>query len=339
MKELKKLILQVLSLLVLVALLVSFVRADIIGSDAGGSGGISVNPNEYSDNPFTGPEGEAGAPAPPGGEEEGGGGGGGGGRGVVVAYNLSVSPAEFDMYMLISTNVRDTLTIQNLGTTTRAVTITQSGLDSLVIIENATLTLTAGQTKEAGLIFVAPDTEGVYNGTIYVGGIAIPVTLRVLEEFVLFDSNIVVLNDDYQVPQGEPLMTEVTLIQMGGPLRMDVTLNYVIKDANGTVFLTRSETLLVEGQKSIRRDFDTGGLPLGRYVIELELIYPFGVAPSSAHFDIIESLSDVFSLIAYWIMFMIIVILIILIIIAILRTIRKMQNNRTVNSEPVASVY
>lgn len=337
MNELKKLFVQIISLLILIALLVSLVKADIISIDSGGSSNISINPNEYSGNPFSGelpPAAEE--EAPPGGGEEGGGGGGGG---YVTVGNITVSPSKFDINILINTNVKGTLKITNNGANSRVLSITQSGLDSLIIIGNTSISLTAGQTKEVGLIFVAPGTEGVYNGTIYVGGIAIPVTLNVLKEFILFDSNIVVLNKNYQVPQGDVLKTEVTLIPMGSPVRLDVTLNYAVKNLSGAVFLTRSETLLVEGQKSVRRDFDTGGLPLGKYVIELELIYPFGVAPSSAHFDVIENIRDAFSLVVYWIMFVIIIILIILITLAIIRMIRKFNWNRIVNSEPEASAY
>lgn len=311
--------------------------ADVISINSGGSGNISVTPDQYSEGFFSDPgfpppaaAGEEGVVTPPGG-------GGGGGR--ITAGNITVSPSQFNILMVINTIVRRTLNITNTGTNSRTLSITQTGLNNLITIENSSLTLTAGESKVVGLQFLAPEKNDTYNGTIYVGTIAIPVTLNVLKEFILFDSNIVVLNNNYQVPQGDVLQTEVTLIPMGGPVRMDVTLNYAVKNLNGTIFLTRSETLLVEGQKSIRRDFDTGGLPLGKYIVELELIYPFGVAPSSAHFDVIENVRDVFSLVVYWIMFVIVIILIILIILTIIRTIRRMQRNRVVNSEPEVSAY
>ena len=335
MNEAKHLTIELISLLLLVALLVSLVKADIMSVNSGGSSNITVTPDQYSEGFFSNPGEQPEVPGevtPP-----SGGGGGGGGR--VTVGNLTVSPSQFYINILINTNVQKILTVTNIGTTSRAVSVTQAGLNNMVIIENTSIILAAGQTREIGLIFVAPNQTGIYNGTIYVGTIAIPVILNVLKEFILFDSNIVVLNDNYQVPQGDVLQTEVTLIPMGGSVRMDVTLNYFVKNLNGTIFLTRSETLLVEGQKSIRRDFDTGGLPLGKYIVELELIYPFGVAPSSAHFDVIENVRDVFSLVVYWIMFIIVLILIVLIILTIIRTIRRMQRNRVVNSEPEASAY
>ena len=96
--------------------------------------------------------------------------------------------------------------------------------------------------------------------------------------------------------------------------------------AANKIYLTKSETLLVEKQMDLKRNFDTGGLPLGKYVIALELVYPGGVAPSSAHFEVIEK--PPISIIGRIIIFLIILILIILIIIIILLIIRKLKEKK-----------
>jgi hypothetical protein len=97
--------------------------------------------------------------------------------------------------------------------------------------------------------------------------------------------------------QSDLLRTKVEMIPMGDKERMDVTLNYVIGDASGKVYLTQSETLLVEEKTVIYRNFGTGMLPLGDYIIGLELIYPNGVAPSSARFKVIENIPANFLLV------------------------------------------
>lgn len=68
----------------------------------------------------------------------------------------------------------------------------------------------------------------------------------------------------------------------------DVTLNYIIKDYNGKVYFTKSETLLVEEQVNLKRSFNTKMLPIGKYVIGVELVYPSGVAPSSTHIRVVK---------------------------------------------------
>jgi hypothetical protein len=109
---------------------------------------------------------------------------------------------------------------------------------------------------------------------------------------------------------------------------LDVTLNYVIKDFSGKTYLTKSETLLVENRMNFDRNFDTGMLPLGKYVVYLDVIYPGGVAPSSAHFDIIEkSAADIFAIILFILIIGILIILIFLIILFIKRKKKNQQEN------------
>mgnify|MGYP001574184307 FL=1 len=104
----------------------------------------------------------------------------------------------------------------------------------------------------------------------------------------------------YLVKRGKELRTQVTLIPLGDDNRLDVTLNYVIKDYDGKVYLTKSETLLIEKRIDFRRDFDTGILPLGKYIIGLELVYPNGVVTSSAHFEVVERIAFSFGSVIYY---------------------------------------
>lgn len=164
---------------------------------------------------------------------------------------------------------------------------------------------------------------------LFVGGEIIYVTLNVKTKLLLFDSNIIVLNKDYLVPQGDKLKTSVTLIPMGDKERLDVNLNYAIKDYNGRLYLTRSETVLVEEQVNFRRNFDTGILPKGKYIVSLELIYPNGVAPSSAHFEVVDAgPTTLFGRIVFYLVNAILIVLILLIIILVTRMIKQLRINK-----------
>jgi len=330
MKYLKQISSHLLILLLLLALLFSFVTADIISINSGTGSNVTVTPDQYSEGFFSNP-----GIIPPGAvvippEQPGTPGTGN------LTMNLQVNPGQFSINMLINTNIHEVISVTNIGTTSVTLGITQTNLTNMILIENTSILLAPGETKIIGIIFVAPNATGIYIGTINVGNKKIPVSLNVLKEFILFDSNIVVLNRNYQVQQGNPLQTQVTLIPMGSPVRMDVTLNYAVKSTNGTIYLTRSETLLVDSQKSVRRDFDTGSLPLGNYVVELELIYPYGTAPSSAHFEIIENTQNLFSLLMYWILLAIIMVSIMLIILTIVRISRETRQR---NYEQQVSLY
>ena len=246
--------------------------------------------------------------------------------------NIALNPTEFNIDMEINTNVQRVIKVTNLGTSTITISVTQQNLDNKIILGNTSLTISAGQTVELDVIFVAPGEPGIYTGKIIIGGRAVLVTLNVRTKRLLFDSNIVVLNEDYKVRQGEQLKTLVTLIPMGDPARLDVTLNFVIKNYANRVYLTKSETLLVEEQVQLKRNFDTGALPIGDYVVGLELVYSGGVAPSSAHFIVIER--AISTILGRIILFLIILILIIAIIIIIVLIIRKIKEKRQAQQTP-----
>ena len=240
------------------------------------------------------------------------------------AVNIAVTPTEINIDMAINTAVDRTITVKNLGTSSVNVSITQTNLDDMVILSVKYLYLIAGETKTFNARFVAPGTPDTYTGKIKVGNKEVSVALNVKTKLLLFDSNIVVLNENYQVPQKQKLRTKVTLIPLGDKERMDITLNYEIKDYDGNVYLTKSETLLIEDRVEFKRNFDTGMLPLGKYIIGLELIYTGGVAPSSAHFEVIEPVVAFGKLI----LFLIIAILILAILILLVLIIRYLKKKR-----------
>ncbi len=261
-------------------------------------------------------------------EDTGDGGTGGDGGGTAPgAENVAVTPSSINVDMAINTVKDQILTVKNLKTSPLVISISQSGLDNMVIIPETSLTLQGAETKTFNVRFVAPAEPDIYTGNLIVGGVYVPVSLNVKTKLLLFDSNIVVLNRDYLVSKGSDLRTRVTLIPMGDPERLDVTLNYVIKDYNGKIYLTQSETVLVEKKMNFRKNFGTGGLPLGKYIVGLELVYPGGVAPSSAHFEMVEKSPTDF--LGTLILILIALILIIAIVIVILIIMRKKKEEQS----------
>jgi len=253
-------------------------------------------------------------------------GNGGGPSAAVTVLGLVVSPKEINLNLIanadptdFSTSVTKVITVTNYRTSVTTVVVSQVGLEGMVYINETSFNLSSGESKDINVIFVALSQTGVFVGKILFGTEAVLVSLNVRPKLLLFDSNIVVLNKDYQVAKGNLLRTEVTLTPMGNQERLDVTLDYVIKDFNGQVYLEKSETLLLEEKITLERDFDLGDIPLGKYIIGLELVYPEGKAPSSAHFEVISKSSRTFGVILLILIILILIILIILIIILIKR--------------------
>jgi len=271
---------KVILILAVVFLMCSINASDIetiIGS--GGDDELIIGSIGDDESFFSGEE----APVTGGDEEEPGGGGS-----VTPSKNYEVSPLEFNINLAINTTTERKITLKNLGSSTITLDIREDGLGNHITFEEDSISLNPGETKEFDVVFIALKEEGVFTGRIIINGTYIPVSLNVVEELLLFDSNILVLNPGYEVPFGTELETLITLIPMAGDPRLDVQINYDITDERGNSRIKRTETLLVEEQMSFERTFDTTKLPVGKYNIALEVIYPNGIAPASAHFEIVE---------------------------------------------------
>jgi len=331
---------KLLIILLILSIFVPLINADVISLNSGGDEELIINPHEQIEGFFSGIPTptitpvcgngviETGETCDDGNTVSGDGcsstcqtesvtpPGGGGEEGALI----TVSPIIFNINLAVNTNVDRAITIKNVGSETTTISISQQELDQNVILQTTELTLNPGETKEITVTFVGTSKTGIYTGRIIVGGIVISVSLNVRSKLLLFDSNIIVLNKDYLVEQGDKLKTQVTLIPLGEKERMDVTLNYVIKDYQGKTYLTKTETLLIEEKIDFNRNFGTGALPLGTYIIGLELVYSNGVAPSSAHFEVVEKTPiSLFGKIVFFLIILIIIILILLIIFLIKR--------------------
>jgi cysteine-rich repeat protein len=252
-----------------------------------------------------------------------------GGGGGAPRINIAISPSELNVKIAVNSTKEETLAITNFGASTIILALTKFNLEDRINLSTSSITLSPGETEEVTVLFLPSNETGIFVGKIFVGDEEVVVSINVRSEILLFDSNIFVLNENYEVIQGKELMTRVVLIPLGDPERMDVTLNFVIKDYSGNIYLTKSETLLVAEQLGMSRNFDTGSLPLGEYVVGLELIYPNGVAPSSAHFEVVVGKGE--SVVTKLILYLISLILLVLIIILAIVVWRKLKERKSGN--------
>ena len=338
------------------------VSADIISINSGGSEQIIINPDAYIEGFFTGDvvsppacgngvietgeqcddgntvsgDGCSSACATEVVTQPGGGAGPGAGGVITPAQNLVITPTQFTITLAVNTNIQKIITITNAGTSSTSVAVSQNMFDNssnhvdMILINTTAFVLQPGETKQLPITFVAGNNTGIFTGTIRAGNVGIPVSINVKTKLLLFDSNIVVLNKDYIVVKGDELKTRVSLIPLGDKERLDVTLDYTIRDYTGKIYLTQKETLLVQDRINFDRNFKTGNLPIGKYVVGLELKYPGGVAPSSAHFEVVSRAPITFGTIVLWLTIFILILAIIIIIILIYKKKKKEEENEQV---------
>ncbi len=269
-------------------------------------------------------------------------GGGGEGNATNVTKNVQgaiwVSPSSMNITLAYNdvTNMTQRVTKSIYVTNTKPIAETVNislegeGLERIVFLPKVTsITLAPNETREITIELVSLLETRKFTGNISVGPKKIALFIDITPNPLWFDSNIVVLNKDYAVSQGGQLRTKVELIPMGDPSRLDVTLKYAIKDYTGKVFLTNSETLLVEKRMNVNRNFNTGKLPLGKYTISLDLIYPGGIAPSTAHFEVVQKTAgEVFGIILFFLVLAIIVVIAFLVFFLILKRRKREQEDQ-----------
>tara|TARA_Y100000310_G_scaffold341354_1_gene440227 strand:+ start:112 stop:1989 length:1878 start_codon:yes stop_codon:yes gene_type:complete len=244
--------------------------------------------------------------------EGGAGGGGGGGAGAETTSEITsqeaillppepllidIIPSTFNIDTTIGEREQIEITVTNTGTDRITLLIDQVALEDIVRFTETTLTLAPSESKTITVDLLVPEEAGVYTGKISFSADARSkfalIALNVESERGLFDISVDIPDQYKQIIQGDKVTSQITMIQAGLQQKVDVTLQYLIKDFNGDEFLRESETLAVFKQKSFRKTFQTSGLPTGDYVIGVELVYPEGIATASSQFTVIDAFSVV----------------------------------------------
>ena len=191
----------------------------------------------------------------------GGGGGSGGGIGVLdFDYGLEVEPESLYYEMTKNEAITDSLTFTNLMIFDQDVELQVSGVREFVDLEQEEFTLEQEEEKDIEVFVISGEELGTFTGNIGVQGnntqIDIPVIIGVESLNVLFDASIDLPLGLDLISPGDTLPTQITIFSVGSPRKVDVILNYYLKDMNNNIIWEKSETIAVEDQVSFETLFD-----------------------------------------------------------------------------------
>ena len=251
-------------------------------------------------------------------DEGGGGGGGGGGESTTLAVDFDLSEYSYETTLSVSDSAYGDVDITNNENFQKSFNVgVNAPLEGIIFLKENIITLNAGETKPIEFTITAPEDPGVYAGKISVetGGTTkdILFTLNVKTETSLFDVGVVIPSKLKKINIGDNLEAQIDLLQAGIKEKMDVTLNYVIKDFDGVIHFEESETVMVYDKKSLSKEFHTAELPLGDYVLGIELIYPNGVAVASSQFKVADRYAFIKDNVTLIVLIAVILVLVILI--------------------------
>ena len=221
-----------------------------------------------------------------------GGGGGGGATALSGTPDFESSEETFNLQIVSGESDTKEVIIKNTGKILLTIKVSATGLEKYLAFNTDTLVLKSGESMPLTFTVTAPE-PGVYAGKIILkdGSLIkeVLILLNVVSEGVLFDVTLTVPELYRTLRAGQRLPVLFELTEVGAETGVDVTMKYIIKDFDGNTFYIDSETFYVLGTKSYSKKFSTAGLAPGDYVLGVEMTYPGGVATSSSHFRVSET--------------------------------------------------
>ena len=275
---------------------------------AGAVIGYTINGNVPSDNLAgsetvitTVPTATAGAGSS---ESTGGGGdgslgsGSGGGGGIAAAANTDFTIDKTDLKIILKQGEtkNETIRLKNIGTSIFDIKMDLTSIAKFKLFpeENEIITtLNPGEEKDVHIVYKAmqDETPDIYPFRIKLKSPSkekeIAHTIEVDSARALFDVNVNVLSSSKIISPGQEVLIETNLINVRGFGRVDVKIEYAIKDLDGNVVSASHETLAAETQSKFTRSLSTpSDLKPGSYAATAKVIYEDSVGTGSDLFEV-----------------------------------------------------
>jgi len=240
------------------------------------------------------------------------GGGGGGAPVYQPAVGFSTNIDSYETSISLNRIEFGKITITNDGDLTEEYSINVQTIGDIISFEENKVTIESKGSRTIEFKVLSPKESGIYTGKIIISVGSkkkeILASVNVKTEKNLFDITLLIPKSSKTISPGSNLQSQINLLEMGLKENIDVTLRYTIKDFEGNVYLTESETIAVYDQKTIEKEFHTEELQSGNYVLGVELIYPDGVAVASSHFQVKEKTLSNNRLLIYFIFGIVVII-------------------------------
>lgn len=216
---------------------------------------------------------------------------GGGNKESAVINNLVIDKEKIDITSVVNSVKTRKIGLYNKDQSNININVVvNKELEKIITFDESKFILGSKERKDFEFKVIAPEKAGIYTGKIIINGETVLVKIDVNTKELLFDVIITIPKEFKAIKVGGKLESQINLIPMGDEPRLDVTLNYIIKDFDERTFLIESDTFLIEDQKIIKKEFLTANFVPGDYVLAMELIYPNGVAVSSTTFKVKEKI-------------------------------------------------
>jgi len=218
------------------------------------------------------------------------GGGGGGGVALTRIEKFEIDPEEINLVIEVGKRDFREIKVRNTGGKTLTINISVTGIEYIVSADFNYLTVSPGEERRILLSINAPVEPGIFVGKIIfeAGDVKreVFVLVNVRSGEVLFDVSLTIPESFKIISPGNNIESFISLIQIGPIEQVEVTATYLIKDFDGNVLFTETESFFVLESKNFVKEFPTADLAEGDYIAGIEVTYPEGFAASSDRFTI-----------------------------------------------------
>jgi hypothetical protein len=222
-----------------------------------------------------------------------GGGGGGGGGISAPASKYSISTKEILVYLKQGETTTKYFTIENKDNKKLNLKINTTSIENLILINETEISLEPGESKTIRLDFLAKEDTlpNLYLGKITISTAGtekeILVMIEIESKNALFDVKMKIPDKFLYVLPGEEISAQIQLYNLGYSGRMDVSLDYIIKNSKGEDILLEQDSTAVETSTSFIKNIKLPeNLAFGKYVFYTKVTYNDKVASASAWFNV-----------------------------------------------------
>jgi len=220
---------------------------------------------------------------------------GGGPRQRPLIRNFIIEPELLKVSIKQGQTLTRVVTIANTGDTRLDFSVDLKNLADFILISEESFSLERGESKVLTLDFSAHIDEipDVYSGLIEFSANGISKNLRVILEVesrkALFDVFLKIPEEYKQVKKGNMVLGDITILNMGDLMPVDVFVYYALKDFEGKILHNEQETLAISERLGYSKYLVVPQDAVeGTYIYYVKVDYGNSSAISSDTFEVVS---------------------------------------------------